>query len=249
MSVVRSIVARIQALFAWWIADIRRRPSLIGKAGSLGIGLLLICCVCSIPIGLLNRNNQRANLTANTPAVATSAPAAAAATTAPEPTSAPEPTQAPALPTAAPEPTDTPVPPTAVVGPTQAPAASGLTTEEGQAVGAIAGHISNMGKALTAIGQLSQKYENTDSWKIDMATQITIVRSEHQALLALDVPPKIGALRAATLNATTDCNAAMDKLVSGLDNNRAADLNSAGELMASCGKKIQDVLPEIQALQ
>lgn len=123
MNLVRSAAARLQALFNWWIADIRRRPSLIGKAGSLLIGLFVICCVCSLPFSLVSRN-QPPTASAPTSAPAEAAAVVAAATSAPVATVAPEPTAVPAPtspPTAVP-PTSTPALPTEV--PTPEPTAT-----------------------------------------------------------------------------------------------------------------------------
>ena len=124
-----------------------------------------------------------------------------------------------------------------------------LHSPGGSAVLAIGKHITAIGGALAEIGKLAQNYENTGAWKSRMVVQMALVRFSHQQILALEVPPKIGAVRAATLNATTDCDAAMDKLASGIDNNSANDFNAAGKLMQSCGEKIKDVMPELQALQ
>lgn len=139
-------------------------------------------------------------------------------------------------------PTITFTPPTAVPE-------NALTEEEQTAVLAIGKHITAIGGALAEIGKLAQNYENTGAWKSRMVVQMALVRFSHQQILALEVPPKIGAVRAATLNATTDCDAAMDKLASGIDNDSAKDLSAAGKLMQSCGEKIKDVMPELQALQ
>lgn len=106
----------------------------------------------------------------------------------------------------------------------------------------------SLGRALNKIGELAQAYEDTDTWKVSMVAEIVRVRLAHQDILALKVPPKIGALRAAVLNATADCSAAMDKLVSGIDRNNATDLRVAGDLMRSCGEKIKEVQPELDAL-
>lgn len=119
MAIVRSIIARIQALFAWWIADIRRRPSLIGKAASLGIGLIVICCVCSLPVTLVRRPSAQVSPTVSVSRQPTETPEGLAVAVQPSatpelPTAAPAPT---ALPSATPEPTA--IPPT--VGPTQTP--------------------------------------------------------------------------------------------------------------------------------
>lgn len=119
MAIVHSIIARIQALFAWWLADIRRRPSLLGKATSLGIGLIAICCVCSLPVTLVRRPSAQVPPTVSVSRQPTETPEGLAVAVQPSatpelPTAAPAPT---ALPSATPEPTA--IPPTA--GPTQTP--------------------------------------------------------------------------------------------------------------------------------
>jgi len=99
------------------------------------------------------------------------------------------------------------------------------------------------------VGALAQKYENTDAWKLKMAAQMYRVQQGHAEILKLKVPPKVGALRAAVLNATTDCNAAMDKLARGIDHNSADDLADATALMQSCTQKIEEAKPELDALK
>jgi hypothetical protein len=251
MGIVRAILARLQAAFAWWLADIQRRPSLIGKAASLFVGLIVICCVCSVGLGAVRGTGQAVGL------VATNTPSPLPTNT-PAPTATPEATHTP-LPTATLEATHTPEPtptlaataaPVPTIAPTEPPAvaANKLTVEERQAVTSIGEHLSKIGTALGEIGKLSQNYENSDDWKISMAAQIVTVQLEHQALLKLDVPPKVGALHAAILKATSDCDAAMTKMISGLDKNSAADLRKATALMQSCGQKIQDAKPELDAL-
>lgn len=100
MAIVRALIARIQGLFAWWIADIRRRPSTAGKAISLLIGLFVLCCACSVGLAAVRGTGQAIGIVAtNTPTLA--------------PTNTPPPT-------ATPPPTDTPVP-TETLRPTIAP--------------------------------------------------------------------------------------------------------------------------------
>lgn len=59
-----------------------------------------------------------------------------------------------------------------------------------------------------------------------------------------------------SLAAAPDCTATRCVFVplalkpaSGIDNDSAKDLSAAGKLMQSCGEKIKDVMPELQALQ
>ena len=245
MAFLQRVWARIKAL------------PLFGKIGVGLVALVLLCCICSIPVALLNpapRTTADAPTSvpaAEAPTIDSAAAVAALPTAAPEPTAIPEPTSPPTA-----EPSATPVPPTEVPTaepPTPEPPTAvpenALTEEEQTAVLAIGKHITAIGGALAEIGKLAQNYENTGAWKSRMVVQMALVRFSHQQILALEVPPKIGAVRAATLNATTDCDAAMDKLASGIDNDSAKDLSAAGKLMQSCGEKIKDVMPELQALQ
>jgi hypothetical protein len=114
MNIVRSALARLQALFTWWIADIRRRPSMKGKAASLGLGIFILCCVCSIGLSAVRATGQAVGIVAtNTPsplATATPLPTNTAA-----PTNTPEPSSTPKA-TALPEPSTVPPTPTAIPG-------------------------------------------------------------------------------------------------------------------------------------
>jgi hypothetical protein len=245
---LQQLGARIQALFGWWVRDIRGRKSLFGKAASLGIGLFVFCCVCSFGLAAVRGAGQAVGMVAtNTP---TPQP-----TNTPAPTQTPEPSPSP-LPTNAPDPTAvptiapsaTPEPPTET--PPPAPAeANKLTAEERQAVTDMGAQLGNIGQGLTKIGELSQDTRITDVWKVQMAAAVVLVRTAHAALVKMDVPPKVEPLHDAVLAATTDCNLAMDKLVSGIDHSSVKDIRDGGELMRSCGTKIQDAQPELTALQ
>jgi hypothetical protein len=221
-----------------------------GWLGKVAIGLpalLILCCVVAL---LLPQQPTGAAPTQQP--TAAQAVAAEQATQAPEPTTqpTPEPTEAPTntpapteAPTATPEPTPEPT-----AAPTETPANS-LTQEERQALTRMAGHLGDIAGALGEIGRLTQNYENTNQWKQDIGIQMGVIRAAHQLILDMDVPPKLGALRAAVLNATTDCDAATQALASGIDNNRVSDLNRAGELIQSCTRKLDEARPELDALQ
>ena len=157
------------------------------------------------------------------------------------PTAAPSPTTAP---TSTPAPINTPAPPT-TVPPTAAPS---LSADERAAVSAIGKQVAEIGDALNTIGTLAQNYANTDAWKLSMVGQAVRVQLAHQTIAKLTVPPKITKLKAAILNATTDCDTAMDKLLSGLDANDTDQIAQASALMQSCGTKIRDAQPELDTL-
>lgn len=123
-----------------------------------------------------------------------------------------------------------------------------LTSDEIKAIRAIGLQLGVLGDALTQISTLTKHPEPTDSWKYDLFVQMVRIHQAHQALLDLDVPPKLGALRAAVLSATSDCNASVDKLASGIDMNRESDIESAGILMRSCGSKASKAQLELDRL-
>jgi hypothetical protein len=260
MAVIRSIVARIQSVFAWWFADIRRRPSTLGKAASLLIGLFILCCVCSVGYSAVRSTGQAIGMVAtNTPSpqpTSTLAPTITPApTNTPEPSATPPPTNTPeptAIPT--PAPSTTPAPPTDTPAPTDIPPpppteAPKLTTDERQAVTDMGTQLSNIGQGLTKIGELAQETQMTDVWKIQMAAAIVMVQSGHAVIVKMNVPPKIKPLHSAVVAATTDCNAAMGKLASGIDNLSTRDIQAGGVLMRSCGQKIKDAQPELDTLR
>jgi hypothetical protein len=231
------------------------RSGLIGKiviisAGALG--LFSICCVALVALaaaGLFVTPSSTSG-TAPSPVVSVGAPVAAAATD--EPTIIPEPTPPPP-PTTAPEPTALPtVAPSATPAPTETPPppteANKLTAKERQAVVDMGTHLTSLGEGLSKIGELSQNMQNTDAWRLQMAAAIVLIRTEHAALMEMDVPPKIEPLHSAVVNATADCNLAMDKIVSGLDTSSVSDIQAGAVLMRSCGTKTQDAKPELDAL-
>lgn len=120
MDIVRTIAAAlgrfVTRIWRYWMADISKRQSFGGKAASIGIGLLVFCCICSTGIGVVRGTGQAVGILAtNTPKpkptltpVPTNTPVptiAPSATIAPTPTIGPSPT---------PEPTATPEPPTEI---------------------------------------------------------------------------------------------------------------------------------------
>jgi hypothetical protein len=141
---LQRLAAALHAVFSWWMQDIRRRKSLIGKAASLCIGLFAICCVCSIGLGVVRNTGEAIGIVPTRTSTPSATPTATltslpSATNTPPPTRTMEPTHT-AVPTVAPSPTDppppteTPVPPTLTpkpvvrLRPTQAPATSRLNT-------------------------------------------------------------------------------------------------------------------------
>jgi hypothetical protein len=119
--VVQQIVNALFRLWRWWMADITKRQG-IGKIASISIGLFVICCVCSIPIGLTSPRRQpivRPSVVAQETAIqeataqeSTPLAIAAAATTTADPTATISPTSTPAPPTNTPKPTATSSPAT-----------------------------------------------------------------------------------------------------------------------------------------
>jgi uncharacterized protein YjbI with pentapeptide repeats len=96
-----------------------------------------------------------------------------------------------------------------------------------------------MGDALGNLGELLQTPNPfNDDWKIQVATQMAIIRVMHEELEKMNVPPQMEITHAAILDATGDCNASMDYLARGIDNMSTSDLDTANDLMISCSEKI-----------
>lgn len=131
-----------------------------------------------------------------------------------------------------------------------APTEEGLTAEDRAAIVEMGTHVTALGEALGKIGELSQSYNPTnDEWKFAMVAQIVTIQQAHKDIEALEVPPAVERFKALTLEATTDCDAAMDKLISGLDQSSVSDLEEAGALMGSCGEKIAPAMEELNRLK
>lgn len=202
-------------------------------------GSLVFCCICSVGLAGVRSVGQSVGLVA-TNTVTPVATNTAVPSATPAPTLTPVPS---AIPTVTPEPTP---PPTSTPLPTAPP--DTLTEEERQAVIAMGSPLGEIGGALQEISTLMQNYKNTDEWKLSMLSPMLRVRGAHQTIAKMRPPPKLNALHTAVLSATTDCNAAMDLLASGIDGNKVSDIEKAGALMQSCGRKIQEAKPELDVL-
>lgn len=139
MQIARTIIARVQSVFAWWMADIRKRKSFAGKAASAGIGIFIFCCACTIGLGVVRSTGQAVGLVAtNTPSPIPSATPAPSTTPLPTLTPTEEPpidtptegsTNTP-RPSRTPEPTRTLIP-TETLVPTFTPEPTIATDPEG----------------------------------------------------------------------------------------------------------------------
>ena len=183
------------------------RGGLVGKLIIGCGGLIILSCLCAVPLTILGNLGSSSDAT-TTPAsnlaeVATESPAATATNT-PLPTFTPGPTVQPTntpLPTLKPEPTATPVPtlaptlePTATPEPTPQPNdALGdvdlllYGTEVGGKTMALAEALSNFGDLMQLVGTDLGLLAD-EEWQADVELQICIVRRAHVSLLEMDVP-------------------------------------------------------------
>ena len=155
-------------------------------------------------------------------------------TSTPSPTDTPVPTDTP-QPTSTPEPTKTPVPTdTPVLTPAEPPLEVQLYVLE------MATKIQTLGESLGDLSELLQNPRLTDAdWTLAIAMEITVIRLAHEELTEMDVPLEMTEIHNAILDATSDCNASMDYLTSGIDNLNVTDLETAATLMTSCSEKIE----------
>lgn len=117
---LRGIFNRISGVFAWWMADINKRKSLVGKLVSLLIGLFVLFCACVFGLATVRGTGQAVGL------VATNTPTLVPSST-PPPTNTPTSTQTP-QPSATLAPTSTPIPSPTVVPPTAKPTRTPIPT-------------------------------------------------------------------------------------------------------------------------
>lgn len=135
---LHSIVARIQSVFAWWMADIRKRKSLLGKVISLFVGIFVLFCACIFGLAMARGAGQAVGIVPTNTATpipsATPLPTSTAVPTdTPVPTPIPSPTIAPSsTPQPTPRPTRTPIP-TETMIPTFTPVPTIETDTEGVA--------------------------------------------------------------------------------------------------------------------
>jgi hypothetical protein len=239
---------------------------LVGKLSVGLVGILVLCCIFGV-IGSLLRRQRPAASQVPTPQAMSQAPPTqqlAALSTAVFATIQPaitSPTDLPTLTAVSIQPQPLTEQPTSVseqptplpVAPIQASAPSvataKLTPDERVAVLEIGQQLIAIGKGLTEIGRLASTFENATAWRTNVASQIAIVRQANTALVEMNVPPKIGALRTDVLNATSDCVAAMDAFTTVLDTNNLAAIRPGVALIRSCGEKMRAIQPAFEALR
>jgi hypothetical protein len=212
----------------------------IGLGGCLGGGTAVLCLFCLLLSWAAGLSQDRTAAATAQPGRTPVAVAAAAATTPETPaTATPAPSETPA-PTATPRPTRTPRP-TEPPQPTTDPVARAYAGE----VVAATQHIA---QGLQALSTLSQNPRfGDDTWTIQFAAAITLIRMGHRDLVGLTPPPDGAALHAAIIDATADCDTSMELLARGVDARDAAQISEATALMQSCNTKLGDAYPLMEA--
>lgn len=103
----------------------------------------------------------------------------------------------------------------------------------------VAENIEAIGSSLKTLGKLFQNPRLDDQeWIINVAVEITSMRTAHENLTQLVPPSGMAHIHKAILDATGDCAASTDYLTTGIDHRDVEALNKAKELITSCGSKI-----------
>jgi hypothetical protein len=98
----------------------------------------------------------------------------------------------------------------------------------------------NLSGALQAISDLSSSPNlSSNDWKIKMAAQLAMIRITHQALAEMSVPEEMKAMHLSILDATADCDSATYHLAEGIDSLDMDEIQTATDLVRSCGEKIK----------
>jgi hypothetical protein len=212
----------------------------------VAIGGALLCACCLIFWITNNRSEEIAQLAGQAAVQPPEAPAevppeapAEAPPEAPAEAANPTPTNTQVVPpTGTPTPTSTPKP-TFTPKPSDTPTPT-VSPEVQLYILEVVTKIQTMGEAMEILGALMlDPHLDNDDWVLNVATQMAVVQLAHEELTKMDVPPEMAETHALILDATGDCNEAMDYLVSGVDNLDAGDLAKASELITLCEQKMQ----------
>ncbi len=116
-----------------------------------------------------------------------------------------------------------------------------ISPETAQYLVALARQAMIMGTALQTMGDLLQNPRLFDEeWRILVAAKIAAIRLVYEEMTKLNPPQEAAEIHYAVLDAASDCNKAMDYLVTGLDNFDSDALNQAQALILSCGAKFEE---------
>ena len=111
----------------------------------------------------------------------------------------------------------------------------------------IAGYATAIQQPLTGIGEgltgfatlFSDPKLEDDAWKAEVGAEMDKIRKGHEDLTKLNPPAEAEPAHEQLLTATSDCNAATDKITSGLENSNVTEISEASTLILSCGTKLQ----------
>ena len=108
----------------------------------------------------------------------------------------------------------------------------------------------NMSDGLSRVSELIQDPAPDDQgWITEAASAIVTIRKAYGELEGMDVAPEFQDIHDIVLNSTEDCNAAMDYLVSGIDNDDAADIERAVALIERCNSKMDEATDTLKSGQ
>ena len=94
--------------------------------------------------------------------------------------------------------------------------------------------------SIVEMGVLLQNANVNDrAWSLAVALQVLAIRSTHEDLQKMTPPADLAAVHATVLEASGDCNTAMESLVRGIDNQSVEDLTAGSQLMQSCAQKLR----------
>lgn len=106
-------------------------------------------------------------------------------------------------------------------------------------------NLTDLGNASTELAPLMQQPRiGQDDWTIPVAVRFARIQAAHDNLAGTKPPAEAEVFHAALIDATADCSAATKQFGRGVDTLDREMLNSAGELLRSCGAKLR-VLPPL----
>jgi len=152
----------------------------------------------------------------------------------PAPTDTPIPPPPPPTDTPIPQPTDTPIPPEAEPQPPQ------VDPELEQYREDMLANFDLLSTALINLSALSTNPQIGDpDWTTDTALQLVAIQMVYENVIAMPAPAEMTEFHGALTEALMDCYLMTDYYTSGVDNMNIDDINTATELMTSCGQKLE----------
>lgn len=105
---------------------------------------------------------------------------------------------------------------------------------------------SNIGNALTELGELAQNFQVSDEWVMNAALQVTLIRSYADEAIVMNVPPLYQSTHNLYIKGMEKYKESMDYFVEGVDNVDEKLIEKASVLMSEGAEYIKLATVEME---